>query len=308
MRTKLLFVSLLAVAVAIGFFVWRKGITSISAQTATIEQSIEISPPSLELEVNPGQTTTITTKVRNKGNIAYEMTPRIEDFTASGEEGQVELIDKGPWAISSWSDITPKSFTLDPKQEQDVQVTINVPPQNIGGGKYGAIVFSVQGKASANTAAVNQEIASLFLLRVSGPVQESLQAVDFTAPSFIEFGPVPLSLRLQNTGNVHVRTTGVISIMNMLGKKVADLVIPPTNVFPQAKRVITTSFEDQFLIGPYQAVAIVYYGTGNQSITTYTPFFAFPVRIVAGIVILILVLFIIRKYTQRKRRIPHAKK
>ncbi len=307
MRTKLFFVLLLAVAVAIGSFVW-KGISKANAQNTTIEQSIEISPPSQELEVNPGQTTVVTAKVRNKGNITYEMTPRIEDFTASGEEGQVELIDKGPWAISSWSDINPKSFTLDPKAEQEVQVTINVPEQNIGGGKYGAIVFSVQGKSSANTAAINQEIASLFLLRVSGPVQESLQAVDFTTPSFVEFGPVPLSLRLQNTGNVHVRTTGVISIMNMMGKKVEDIVIPPTNVFPQAKRIITTSFDEQFLIGPYQAVAIIYYGTGNQSITTYTPFFAFPVRIVAGIIILILILFIIRKYAQRKRRISHAKK
>ncbi len=277
------------------------------AQNITAGQSIEISPPSQELNVDPGQTVTIKAKVRNKGNAPYTLDTRIEDFTASGEEGQVALVEEGPWAISSWSRVEPSRFTLEPKSEQEVTVTVNVPQQNIGGGRYGAMVFSVQAGSSPNSAGVAQEIASLFLLRVSGPVDENIKVVEFTAPSFVEFGPVPLSLRLQNPGNVHVKTTGIISIMNVLGKKVDDIVIPPTNVFPGAKRVIDTSFNQKFLIGPYQAVAIIYYGSDNKSITTYTPFFAFPVKIVAGLIILIALIVVIKKYLNKSRRTPHSK-
>lgn len=272
------------------------------AQNTSPEQSIEISPPSQELDVDPGQTITLKAKVRNKGNIPYTLTSRIEDFTAEGEGGQVALIDKGPWAISSWATISPSSFTLDPLTEREVQVTIKVPEQKVGGGRYGAMVFSINGSSSPNSASVAQEIASLFLLRVSGPVEENINILDFNAPSFVEFGPVPLSLRLQNSGNVHVKATGIISIMNVLGKKVEDIVITPTNVFPDATRIIDTSFSQRFLIGPYQAVAIVYYGSENKSITTYTPFFAFPVKIVAGLIILIFIIILIRKYFKKSRR------
>ncbi len=277
-------------------------LTSNFAQNITPEQSIEISPPSQELDVDPGQTITLKAKVRNKGNIPYTLTSRIEDFTAEGEGGQVALVEQGPWAISSWSTISPATFTLDPKSEREVQVTIKVPEQKVGGGRYGAMVFAIGGSNAPNNASVEQEIASLFLLRVSGPVEENVNILDFSAPSFIEFGPVPLTLRLQNTGNVHVKATGIISIMNVLGKKVEDIVIPPTNIFPDAKRAIETSFNQKFLIGPYQAVAIVYYGSENKSITTYTPFFAFPIKIVAGIIILIVIILLIRKYLRRNRR------
>lgn len=277
-------------------------LTSNFAQNITAEQSIEISPPSQELDVDPGQTVTLKAKVRNKGNSTYTLTTRIEDFTAEGEGGQVALVEQGPWAISSWSTISPSSFTLDPKSEREVQVIIKVPEQKVGGGRYGAMVFSITGGNIPNSASVAQEIASLFLLRVSGPVDENVKVIDFTAPSFVEFGPVPLTLRLQNSGNIHVKATGIISIMNVLGKKVEDIVIPPTNVFPDANRVVDTSFNQKFLIGPYQAVAIVYYGSENKSITTYTPFFAFPVKIVAGVIILIVIILLIRKYLRRNKR------
>ncbi|QQS44659.1 DUF916 domain-containing protein [Candidatus Roizmanbacteria bacterium] len=277
-------------------------ITSNFAQNITPEQSIEISPPSQELDVDPGQTITLKAKARNKGNIPYTLTTRIEDFTAEGEGGQVALVEQGPWAISSWSTISPATFTLEPKSEREVQVTIKVPDQKVGGGRYGAMVFSINGGTTPNSAAIAQEIASLFLLRVSGPVDENIKVLEFSAPSFVEFGPVPLTLRLQNGGNVHVKATGIVSIMNVLGKKVEDIVIPPTNVFPDAARVIDTSFNQKFLIGPYQAVAIVYYGSENKSITTYTPFFAFPVKIVAGIIILIVIILLIRKYLRRNKR------
>ena len=281
--------------------------SSYYAQITTPEQAIEISPPSQELDVDPGETVQFTTIVRNNGNVSYPLNVRIEDFTASGDAGQVSLIEDGPWSIASWATIEPSEFSLDPKDEQKVTITLNVPKQDIGGGKYGAVVFSRKGEGSENATSVSQEIASLFLLRISGPVNEHIKILNFTAPSFVEFGPVPFEMNFENTGNVHVKVTGIISVMNVLGKKVDDIIIPPTNVFPKAKRIVTSTLDNIFLIGPYQAVAIIYYGTDNKSITTYTPFFAFPVRIVAAVFFVIFVLFILRKRIRKAFKALTAK-
>lgn len=271
------------------------------AQNLTNSQSIEISPPSQELNVDPGQRITLKAIVRNKSDQAYDVKTRIEDFTASGDEGQVALVSEGPWAISQWSTVTPSTFVLEPNSQKEVEVDVRVPEQNIGGGRYGAIVFSVSDEPGENEASVAQEIASLFLLRVSGPIEERINVLEFTAPPFVEFGPVPFSLKFQNSGNVHVKTSGIISVMNVLGKKVDDIVITPTNVFPQSSRIVDVDLDRTFLIGPYQAIGIIYYGSNNESITVYTPFFAFPVKIVAAILILVFVAFFLRKRMKKKR-------
>lgn len=265
------------------------------AQQQSLDQSIEVSPPSQELNVDPGQETTVETIVRNKGNTTLNLTSRVEDFTASGDEGQVALVEKGPWAISEWSQIEPQEFTIEPGEEQTVKIRVAVPQQNTGGGRYGAVVFARAGNEQANAAAVTQEIASLFLLRISGPVNEHIQIVEMKTPRFIESGPVPLGLKLKNTGNVHTKVTGIVSVTNVLGKKVADIVIPPTNVFPQADRIINLTLDKRFLIGPYQTLSIVYYGSENKTVTSYSPFFVFPVKIIAGVIILLILLFFIRK-------------
>lgn len=291
MRKKLLYLAILSLAVI--------GISFIAesnfAQNRTSAQTLEVTPVTQEISADPGQTVTLKTTVRNRSDNNVPVVARVENFTAVGEEGQIELVEEGPWSISTWTTLSPKEFTLDPGQEQEVEATIRVPDQNTGGGRYGSFVFAIQGKGDANSAGVSQEIASLFLIKVNGPVSENLQLLEFQAPNFAEFGPIPLEMKFRNEGNVHVKVQGVINVTNMFGKKVQDVVIPPTNVFPGANRVVTAEFSKKFLFGPYQALAIVYYGESNQSITEYVPFFVFPVRIVAVVIIIFVLLYLSRK-------------
>lgn len=273
-------------------------IFTIRAQSTSASQSLEISPPSIEITADPGQTITHKVKVRNMSQKSLPLSVHVLDFTAIGEEGQVNLENiEGPWSIAKWTSISPSKFTLEPGTTREVTATIKVPAKNTAGGRYGSLVFSIVNEKSdlKNAASVSQEVASLFLIRISGPVNERLSLINFSAPSFSEFGPVPFSLKFQNTGNVHVKVSGLINVMNFWGKKVADVVIPPTNIFPSANRIVKAEFGQWFLFGPYQAIAIVYFGTGNPTITQYTTFFVFPVRIIALIVIIIVLLYLVRR-------------
>lgn len=266
------------------------------AQVAS--QSLEVSPPTQEVSVDPGKTIVVKAKLRNNTPKSLPITAKIEDFTASGDEGQVELSGDSKWSVSQWTKLSPSSFTLAGGEEQEVTATITV-PADAAGGRYGSFVFSVDTEKAPNSASVSQQIASLFLLRISGKVNEALALTSFTAPSFQEFGPVPFSLTFANTGNVHVKPFGLISVTDMFGRKTADIVVKGANVFPEASRVITASLQNRFLFGQYHATAVMYYGETNQSLVATTSFIVLPVRIIAGVLLVLLILFFLRKRLAR---------
>ncbi|MDO8610288.1 MAG: DUF916 domain-containing protein [bacterium] len=261
------------------------------------QQSLEVSPPTQEIQVDPGKTTTVKAKVRNRSNKSLSIKVRIEDFTASGEEGQVKLEEKNADSLSNWVSLTSDSFIVKPGESKEVVADIHA-PQTIAGGHYGSFVFSYgsPSKEIGTVASVTQELASLFLIRVSGPINENLSLVEFTAPKFSEFGPIPFSMKFTNKGNIHVKTYGLINIVNMFGKNPINIVVSGTNVFPGANRIAKAELNKRFLLGNYTATAVIYYGTGvNHTLTATTTFFVFPVRIFVFIAIIILILYILYK-------------
>ena len=264
----------------------------VSAQSAG--QGLEVSPPSQDVAIDPGKTTTITAKIGNRGNTSLPIQVHIEDFTAKGDEGQIELNANSPYSVANWTTVSPSTFQLGPGQEQQVTATIKA-PASAAGGRFGSFVFSVVPNKTANAASVSQEIASLFLVRVSGPVDERLTVKTFDAPIYSEFGPVPLNLTFSNNGNVYVKTFGLINVTDMFGNKVADIVVPGTNVFPQADRIVTSQLNKQFLFGKYTATALMYYGSQNQNLNDTTTFYVFPTRIALFVIVILFFIFLIRK-------------
>lgn len=267
----------------------------LTATGQQADQGLEISPPSQELQVDPGDNVTIQSSITNRGTNAVPITVRIEDFTAVGDEGQVELTSDQTYSIKNWGKVTPDKFTLQPGDSQEVSATFKI-PANAAGGRYGSFVFSVAGKGGSDAAALSQEIASLFLVRISGPMDEKLTLLSFSAPKFSEFGPIPFEAKVKNSGNVHVKAYGLINVTDTFGRKVKDVIIYETNVFPGAERVISASLPKKYLIGKYTATAVIYYGSDQKdTINTQTTFYVFPIRIVAVIIIVFTILFLFRK-------------
>ncbi len=267
-----------------------------SAQNIISSQSLEVSPPSQERQADPGQTITAKAKVRNKSADSINIKVRIEDFTAQGEEGQVALIEQGPQSLTSWTVLEPATFPLGPGEAKEVVAKISV-PNGAAGGRYGSFIFSIGGgEASPGTASVAQELASLFLIRISGPVNEQLAIAQFSAPSFLEFGPVPFTLKFTNLGNVHVKPFGLINITDVTGRVVKDVVVRgETNIFPQASRVVSVNLDKKWLIGPFTAQAVLNYGSKNESLTATTTFFVFPIRVAAAAALILAVLYLMRR-------------
>jgi hypothetical protein len=152
------------------------------------------------------------------------------------------------------------------------------------------------------SASISQQIASLFLVKVSGQVDEKLSISAFSAPSFSEFGPITFDIKFANKGNIHVKPYGLVNVTDMFGNKTADIIVPGENTFPQAERVIKATLDKQFLIGPYTARALMYYGAENQSLDATTTFFVFPTRIALMALGVLVVIFLLRKRLKKSMK------
>jgi hypothetical protein len=208
---------------------------------------------------------------------------------------------------------------LPPEGQQTVTATIAVPLNAEPGGHYASVLFEqmVQDVPSQRShVSVAARLASLLFLTVSGNVVEAGQILGatpgspcsavvcgFKAPKFVDHGPVPFSFIFNNTGNVHVRPKGTITISHD-GKQVAVLPIDDRAVLPTSQRLFETKWDQVVLAGKYTAKLHLVYGSKNYTLDATTTFWAFPWQVVLGVALVILLgmgVFLSRKYFHVQR-------
>ncbi|GAB4159172.1 MAG: hypothetical protein Fur003_2970 [Candidatus Dojkabacteria bacterium] len=266
---------------------------------------LTISPLVFELNADPKDSLTNQIKIYNPTSNSANVSIGVEDFKPVGDQGDVVLseptVNDFTYSIASWTQIVPSTFTLEPGKQQIVTYKINVPATAEPGGHYGSIVATISGgQSNVSGSSVGSKRGALILLRVSGDIKESLIVDNFETKSFLQEGPVDFTLKFKNTGNVHLKPTGFITITNMFGKKVAEIEIPQKNVIPDAVRDVSTSWKADKLFGQYTATVVANYGnTSQQVVTESLAFTVFPLKkalILFAILALVgLVLFLGRK-------------
>jgi len=269
-------------------------------------RSITISPLIFELSANPGDIVKNNLKVSNSGNTNLTINMEVEDFTAVGEGGSVivQERDNDTYSLSKWVTIEPESFDLRPGEQRLVEFSITVPFNGEPGGHYGSILVNAAPPEVVSGPALAQKAGSLVLLSVAGEVQENVIVKEFSAPAFLEKGPVDFLLRFENRGSVHIRPRGFVTITNMFGKKEADIPFPQKNVLPNSIRKIDASWEPVFAIGRYTATLVANYGTDNLPLAASVRFWVFPWKM--GLLILVVVIIILMIFIKSRRRLGLA--
>ena len=294
-----------ALLATVGMLLIPLSTTALFAQEESFDSyGLRITPPTFELSANPGETVTNSIRVENITEGALPVVVEHRTFTASGDEGAINLLEESEInSMASWLSTTPVSIVIPSDEYRVFTFTITVPPNAEPGGHFGSVVFktATQNTPDETGVALSQEIGSLVLLRVAGDIRESARIIDFSTDSKLyEQGPVRFETRVQNQGNVHVKTGGTITITDMFGKDVARVNMEPKNVLPDATRKIESTWDTKWLFGKYVASVAMYYGNGNQVITYTTSFWGFPYTIFSIILIVVLVvLFYVRKHKNR---------
>jgi Rieske Fe-S protein len=287
--------------------------------TAANSQSFQISPPTANYSADKGTAQSGTVKVTNLTNQPIALNVGKENFVAKGEEGETELSDNADplYSLAPWFSVDTNQITVPGLGTQVVHYTIALPSDAEPGGRYGSITFnSIPPKlpSGQSGAAVEQTIGNLVFLRINGPAQEQLNVETFetghlgdknswAASSFFQHGPVDFLTRVKNTGNVHEKPTGTITIKNAFGFTVAKLPLDEHFVIPGAIRRLHNSWANgakkPFLLGPYSATLDAKYD-GGKTLTATTHFTVIPLAQVA-IVLIILILLVLFFWKGRKR-------
>lgn len=280
-----------------------------AAQTAG--QGLEISPPLKELKADPGQTITIQVRLRNvtKGTLVTK--DEVNDFVAAGEDGQPKLLlgenEQSPYSIKSWISTIP-SVTLQPQEQKTIDITMRVPVNASPGGHYGVVRFTGRPPELEDTGvSLSASVGALLLVNVSGNVTESATISQmFTSQKdkqrlLFEYGPITITEKVQNTGNVHFKPKGNVRVTNMFGKEVAifQLNEKAGNVLPGSTRKFEQTINKKFMFGRYKAQADVVYGNENKILSRTISFWVIPYKLILLILILIaLLVFLIRHYNR----------
>lgn len=302
---------LLAVTIfAVAFVAVPLSVVHGQAGTAQLGQGLEISPPLIEFNTDPGQTVTANIKLRNITDSTLVARARIDDFVAQGEEGLPKLLldekagETSPYSFKSWVNTIPPQ-TIAPKQQVTIPVTFVVPKDAGPGGHYGVVRFTAAAPEVEDTGvSLSASIGSLVLINVSGNVTTSAKIEEFFVSqnnkqsSFFEQGPLNFVERISNTGNVHIKPTGEVKVKNTLGRNIATLQVNEKNgnVLPASIRRFEQTLSNKFLFGRYTAEANLFYGD-NQTLNQTISFWVIPYKLIALIIgLIVLAVFLVRRY------------
>jgi hypothetical protein len=287
-----------------------------STPAATLVSSsplnISISPVTLVIEAKPGETITTALKVRNNGSETEQLNIKVGSFIPDLTGERPQLIDPDPNEdFLSWLSVSKTSFQVASSEWETIDVTFS-PPQTAALSYYYTLYIERSGKVlvKPGETSVEGSAAILVLANVISPLaKRELQLEEFSLKkTILEFLPQPFSLKIKNTGNVHVMPMGNIFIDGQGQKDVAVLSINPNNsaILPQSARTFTINWNDGFPVvnsetgdltwnfdvinhfrfGKYTAHAVLVYDNGERDvpIESFISFWVIPWRLLALVI------------------------
>jgi len=275
-------------------------------------QGLEISPPLVQVDTDPGKTVNLSVKVRNVTQETLEVTAEANDFTAGGEDGNPKLLleegEESPYSLKSWI-TTIDRVTLKSGEQKPINITLNVPSNASPGGHYGVARFTgTPPGLEGSGVSLSASVGALMLVKVSGNIQEQAKIIELYAQnqkgqrrSSFEYGPLNLITRIQNTGNVHIQPKGTIRVTNLFGGEVMTLQLNQKggNVLPSSIRKFQETLNKKFMLGRYKMQADVVYGSENTILSSSAYFWVIPYKIIIlTIAVILLVIFGIKRYNK----------
>lgn len=282
-------------------------------------RGLSISPLTFEFRVDPGQEVSDEVRVFNSGTEPIFASIQIEDTTPTGERGQAVIGEAGSttYSIATWTEVESEVVEVQPGEQRVIPFTLRVPENAEPGGHYGALtVENLPGGIDSGGAGVTfaQKVAALMLVNVSGDVEEELTLTDFfisVEQTKFRYDWIPTNwildpenvtfvLRFENTGSVHEKPAGFVTVTNSLGNELAKIPLDQRNVLPGSARILEIEWQPEALtIGKIRAEVNAIYGSRNEPLFGAAEFWVVPVATlgpwVIGILVALILGFLLRK-------------
>ena len=276
--------------------------------TASATTGLSIQPVKIDETISPGNSLTGQILLQNASDGPVDVAVNIDDFVPNAGADSIQFVGRtqGVTSVRDWITINePASFKLKVGEQIEIPYTITAPLNAEPGGHYGVMLFNATPQGtSTGSLKVGTQVGMIVLISIPGSHLEKGNILGFTAPSFLQQGPVPFAIKFQNTGTVHFEPKGSIVITNMLGQKAGEVPITGQVVLPTSIKDLSFMWQTNgFQIGQYKAAATVVDGDGNVLTTQTVSFWILPVWYIVGFLIILLVIYFIIRYIRKHVRI-----
>lgn len=246
--------------------------------------NLSISPPILELMIQPGKTVKQTYTISSDGNNT-NLIPKIVYFTPADSIGNINLTDSK----------APDWISFDQKTSQ---LTIS-PPENAEEiDHFLTLIFETKEPVdllNQNSTSLVSQIGSNILLTISkdGNPKKSVRIVEFSAPRLVDsFSPISYNLTLANNGNSFWKPNGKI-VTNSETLKLA-----PQNIISGSSRkiscldnenLIKCELKNKFVIGKITSKLEFLIDNDPKIYIAETVTYAFPFFLLFVIILLLII-------------------
>lgn len=279
-----------------------------------------VGPGKFTLEIAPGESKVVEMVISNRMGVRKRFSFSTEDAagSADGSEAIVLLGDaKGPYTLRDYIKIPDMQFDLNHSERVRVPVTVSLPADAEPGGYYGSLIVSIvsdavdldeEGGAKPGSVVISR-IGTLFFVTTPGEIKHDgkLQKFSTVGNQWIYAnGLIPFALVSENFGSVHLTPYGEVRIYNMLGNEVGFVEMQPWFVMPKSLRTREVSWNREFLMGRYTAVAKINRGyediVDEQSYSFWIIPWKLIVPVFAGLFVFFLLLRFIFSQFEFKRK------
>lgn len=270
-----------------------------------------LEPAKVEVFLEPGESVTRDLSVINRTEEERVFTVNIEDTRGSDDPSRAVVLlgeERGPYSLRDYLSPEITEFTLEPRQQITLPVTISVPLDAEPGGLYGSVLVSSARPQDANSpsgASVVSRVGALYFVRVAGEVTYDSRLLGMRIAGgknmYFDGKPEQFELLYENKGSIHTNPYGGLQVSNIVGSTVAEIEIDPFFAMPDSRRYRQVYWpQDHVLAGRYKVTAEINRGYDDIVDTETLIFWVIPWKILVILLGIILVISLgVRWFTTR---------
>jgi hypothetical protein len=299
--------------------------------------SLGVNPPIIQVEAVPPANIKTPITIKNNASQTVDVNIRFAPFTAGktsdGTPHYLKPNEKLPFNDPDFFEKVQlrennrivSTFQLAPKQQKQFSLHIGLPKQEPPGDYYFSVIFLSKVsdqvlEENQNASTAQAGIATNVLVSV-GPKTPSRAVVEeFSAPYYVESGPVPFTVKLKNTSKHFIAPKGQIVLTNMFNQRIGKVELTPVNILSGTSRYIPSLNQDSLaevqdtvnypqavwdehlLVGPYKATLTLLLSQEGPVITRTIYFVGLPIQLAIAVVIIVVLSIIIRRKVKAKIR------
>ena len=196
------------------------GVMPVSADGEKPDYRLQISPVRLDLDLEPGTTSTGTFEVQNSGLKAYDFVLGVDPYSVTDENYSIDSETRTAYTdIVDWITFSQNEGHVEPNQNQEITVTVTVPDDVPAGGQYAMIYAEMvrDDELESTGVAVNHRVALLVFSEVEGNTRREGQVLETKIPTILFNPPITATSLVENTGNVHATAYYTLQVFPLFG-------------------------------------------------------------------------------------------